>query len=265
VTSATGASGWDRFNERIDALRPPQRPDAQVVTRLAGQIAGRDDRVLLLGMTRELAGLGRELTVVDSSRVQIDRLWHGRPGGNALLADWRDMAPPAGHFTAAIGDGSLSALDWPDGCTRAIERIATALAPGGRLAIRCYLMPDEPETIDAIVDDVLAGREPSPHAMRWRVAMATAGREGNVAVAAIHDAFEAAFPDRDALLARTGWGPGALALVDAFRHSPLVYSFLTRRTLLGALGDAYRAPRLVASGDYPLAERCPFLVAERAA
>jgi SAM-dependent methyltransferase len=265
VTYGAGDDGWRDFHERVDALRPPQRPDAGVVARLTALIEGRDARILLLGVTRQLTGLGADLTAVDQSREQIERLWRGdRPCRRALRADWRDMDLPRGHFTAAIGDGSLSALAWPDDNARVLARVAGALASGGRLAIRCFLAPDEPEPLEQVAEDVLAGREPDFHATRWRVAMAACGPDGNVAVGDILTAFERIFPDREELSARTGWPLETIAMVDPFRDSPLVYSFVTRSALLAVLPGEFVDPRFVPSGDYPLAERCPFLVAERA-
>jgi hypothetical protein len=44
----------------------------------------------------------------------------------------------------------------------------------------------------------------------------------------------------------------------------LRYSFVTRAAVLDTLPRALVNARFVPSGHYPLAERCPFLVAERA-
>jgi hypothetical protein len=260
-----GSAGWRDFHRRIEALGLPQRPDARVAARFAQLIEGRDARVLMLGVTRELAELGEELTAVDWSEEQLERVWIGdRPGRRSVLADWRAMDLPYAGHTAAIGDGSLSTLAWPEDYARTFVRVAHALAAGGRLALRCFVAPDDPEPLEQIAEDVLSGREPSFHATKWRVAMAVAGNRGNVLVGEIHAAFERLFPDRQLLAERTSWHPATIALIDAFRHSQLVYSFVTRGALLAALPDTFADARFVSSGDYPLSERCPFLVAERA-
>ena len=124
------------------------------------------------------------------------------------------------------------------------------------------MAPDEPETVEQVVDAILARRAPSFFGARWRLGMALAG-SGNVAVAAIHEAFERAFPDRDALARATGWSRATIDLIDAYRGSDLVYSFLTRRDLLDTVADTFVGARFVSSGDYPRAERYPLLVAER--
>lgn len=264
--AGAGADDWSHFHRRLDRLTLPQRPDARIAARVAAEIAAHDERVLLLGVTRELAGLGRDLTAVDYNPEQIERVWIGdRPDRRALLADWRGMTFPAGRFTAAIGDGSFSALTWPQGCTETLARIGDALEPGGRLVVRCFLAPDEPEPVERVAGAVFSGAEPCFHALKWRLAMALANGERNVLVADIYDAFERAFPDRAALARLTGWDGATINLIDAYRDSALVYSFPTRAEMLRALPDAFRNARFVSSGRYPLSERCPFLVAERAA
>jgi hypothetical protein len=221
--------------------------------------------VLLLGVTRDYAELGDDLTAVDFCREQIANVWIGdRPGRRAILADWREMDFQPGSFTSAVGDGSLSTLIWPDDYRRVLARVAAALVPGGLLVMRCFMAPDQPETVEQVIDAILSRRAPSFFGARWRLGMALAG-SGNVAVAAIHEAFERAFPDRDALARTTGWSRATIDLIDAYRGSDLVYSFLTRRDLLETVADSFANARFVSSGDYPRADRYPLLVAERQA
>jgi len=251
--------GWRDYHKRVRPL------PADVRSRIAEQIAGRDTRLLLLGVTRDLAELGEELTAVDFCPEQIDHVWIGdRPDRKAMLADWREMHLPAEHFTAAIGDGSFSTLAWPSDYRGTLERVAASLVLGGLLVVRCFIAPDEPETVQQVVDDVLGGRAASFYGARWQIGMALAG-SGNVAVAAIFDAFEMAFPDRDALACATGWSRATIDVIDAYRGSDLVYSFVTRGELLETLTDTFTSARFVSSGDYPGSEHYPLLVAERRA
>lgn len=260
------AVGWGEFHKRLPALGLPQIPDADVVARFASHIAGHAERVLLLGITRALAELGSDLTAVDSNATQIEKLWPGdRPNRRAIHDDWRTMNLAPGRFSAAVGDGSLSTLAWPTDYAVVFARVAGALAPEGRLVVRCFLAPDEPETLEQIVRDVHCGDERSLHALRWRVAMAAAGASGNVAVSRIHDAFCEAFPDWPKLAERTGWDLAVIQqAIGTARNSQLVYSFVTRQRVLDTLPANLVGARFVTSGEYPLSDRCPFLVAERA-
>jgi hypothetical protein len=111
----------------------------------------------------------------------------------------------------------------------------------------------------------LEGANPSFHAFKWRLAMSVVAETGdpNIAVTDIRDAFNAMFSDRDMLAAQTGWRAEDIETIDVYANSPDVYSFPNFRQLRDAIPDAFSNIRLEACGSYPLAERCPFLVAER--
>jgi hypothetical protein len=264
---AVSDGGWCEFHKRIAVQGLPQIPDAAIVARVADLIADRDDRVLLLGITRALAGIGKDLTAVDLSETQIERMWPG-DGLNrrALLGDWRDMEPPPERYTAAIGDGSLSTLAWPGEYRNVLGRVADALEPSGRVVIRCFVAPEEPETLEQVVGDVLAGRERDWNAARWRIAMAASDLAGSIGASDLASTWRRVFPDLAALAEVTGWSLDAMELIlNSFSRATLKFSFVTRGAVLETLPESFVDARLVSSGDYPLSERCPFLVAERAA
>jgi hypothetical protein len=241
-------------------------PDDTIVRRYAELIAGHDQRVLLLGITRALAGLGQHLTAIDKSKIQIETMWPGdRDDRRAVLGDWREMEPPQRRYTAAIGDGCLTALDWPGEYRNVFDRTAQALAPGGIAVVRCFVAPEEREPLTAIVEDALTGHDTDWHAVRWRVAMAAADRHGSIASADLAATCRRIFPPLPELAKRTGWNLEAMEqLLDSFSRESLRYSFVTRSALLDTLPDTLIGARFVPSGEYPLSERCPFLVVERA-
>ena len=266
MASTAGNGGWSEFHKRFAVQRLPQIPDDGVVRRYIELIDGRDQRVLLLGITRALAGVGSDLTALDLSEIQIERMWPGDARDRrALLGDWRNLEPPREPFTAAIGDGSLSTLAWPGDYRLVLGRVAAALAPGGVLVIRCFIAPDQPETLEQVVEDIREGRERDCNAARWRVAMACTDEHGGIAARELAEIWLRAFPDLAALADRTGWSFDGMTLIfETFSRSTARFSFVTRAALLDTLPGSLVGARFVPSGDYPLAERCPFLVAERA-
>lgn len=266
MTNAAGDGGWSEFHKRFAVQGLPQIPDGAVVERYRDLINGRDQRVLLLGITRALTGLGGDLTALDFSHAQLERMWPGDARDRrAVLGDWRDLEPPRVPFTAAIGDGSLSTLDWPGDYRNVLGRVAATLAPGGILVIRCFVAPDTPEPLEQVVDDVLDGRERDCNAARWRVAMAATNRQGGISARDFAALWRRVFPDLAALASVTGWSlEGMNVIFDSFSRSAVRFSFVTRAALLETLPASLVAARFAESGDYPLAERCPFLVAERA-
>jgi SAM-dependent methyltransferase len=262
------ASHWDEFHRRWSRVKAPLRPNAEIVAAFEAAVAGHNGRVLLLGVTQELADIGRELVAVDSSQGMIDNVWPGNLARRrAQLGDWLDLKFPQGHFTAVVGDGSLSTLLYPAGHRAFYAQLEHVLKPGGRFVARTFATPEDGDTIDAVVARTQAGRIANFHAFKWHLAMAIVSSSGdpNIKVTAIRDAFNTRFPDRKGLAAMTGWSIEDIDTIDVYAGSPDVYSFATLSQLRAAIPSSFKRVYVEAVGAYPLAERCPFLIAELAA
>jgi hypothetical protein len=259
-------SHWNDYHRRWSRLTAPLRPDDDIVRGFEEIVRGHDDRVLLLGVTQELVHIGAALSAIDRSEGMIANVWPGdTERARAQAANW--LAPPFGDasFSAIIGDGSLSAITWPNDYRTLFAQGARLLKPGGVAAFRLFLSPDEVETRAELCKKTLDGDCPSFHAFKWRLAMAVLAETGdpNIAVTAIRDAFNAMFADREMLAERTGWGADDIETIDVYANSPDVYSFPNFAQLRETIPETFGKVRLIACGSYPLAERCPFLAMER--
>jgi hypothetical protein len=227
-------------------------------------LRGHGGRVLLLGVTPELADIGRTTVAVDMSDSMIAVAWPGDTATRrAIRGNWLDMPLELPEFTAVIGDGSLSFLPMR-AYARLFDELGALLLPGAFFAVRLYETPDRCETVGELRDAVMSGSGGGFHAFKWRLAMAIVARTGeaSIAVARIHEVFEREFPDRAGLSAASGWSLGDIAEIDAYAGQDTVFSFPTRREILAALPAQFSNPRFLASGRYELAERCPILCAE---
>jgi hypothetical protein len=260
------------LHQRWAALKPPLRPNGDVVCAVRTAIQGHDGRVLLLGVTPELADIGKTLVAVDMSENMIMVAWPGDTDTRrAMCGNWLRMPLKVPEFTAVIGDGSLSFMPLRV-YSRLFDELATLLLPDASLAIRLYETPADCEMVAQIRDDLMTGNGTHTgtgtgngfHAFKWRLAMAIVARTGeaSIAVARIHEVFEREFPDRAGLSAASGWSIGEIAEIDAYAGQDTVFSFPTRKEVLAALPRYFANPRFVASGSYELAERCPILCAE---
>jgi len=259
------ASHWEEFHRRWGRVKAPLRPNAEIVAAFEAAVAGHSGRVLLLGVTQELADIGRELVAVDRSQGMIDNVWPGNlTRRRAQLGDWLDLKFPRGHFTAVVGDGSLSTLPYPAGHRAFYAQLEHVLRPGGRFVARTFATPEDGETIDAVIERTNAGRIANFHAFKWHLAMAlvSASGDANIPVVKIRDAFNDNFPDRKALAAKTGWAIEDIDTIDVYAGSPDVYSFATLSQLRETIPPSFKRVYVEAVGTYPLADRCPFLIAE---
>jgi SAM-dependent methyltransferase len=258
---------WNEYHRRWARLKPPLRPDADVVAAFAQALAGRNDRVLLLGVTQELADIGEHVTAIDRNASMIANIWPGDTNARrALCGDWLALPFEENEFTAVVGDGSLSAIQYPaDYCTL-LAQLTRVLKPGGVFACRLFLTPDEVESVEEVKALTLAGKIISFHTFKWQLAMAIVqeAREPNIAVAAILERFNILFPDRIALSAATGWSDIDIETIDVYKNSPDIYSFPTLAQLRETIPETFRDVHLIQAGTYPLAGRCPLIVMERA-
>lgn len=258
-------SHWAAHSARWSLLGSPLRPPPEAVDAVTAALVGHRGPTLLLGVTPELAAVADELTAVERSRTMIEAVWSGDRGQRrAVLGDWLELTAVGGRYVAAVGDGSLNVL--PAGDHRTVfGQLGAVLEPGARIALRTFVGPDEPDSLDDLRDAALAGRAGGFNAFKLRVAMAVAARQErgvDVAVTEILAAFEAHFPDRDAVVTVTGWDRAVVDTIDGYRESSEVYSFPTAQRLLDAVPPPFVGARFLPSGNYELAERCPVLVAD---
>ena len=254
---------WDNYHRHWRLLDAPLRPTPETVGIFEREVSLANADVLLLGVTPELAVLGRSMLAIDQSAAMISGVWAGdNVSRSAMAGNWLDL-PVAGASTeAVIGDGCLSAVASKAARNRLHGEIARVLRPGGRAAIRVFAAPETTEDLASIEAQVLAGAIENFHALKWRIAMActTGGPDFAIQVRMIRDTFDGLFPDREALAARTGWSIASINTIDVYAGSDVSYSFATLAVLVDEASGWFGDVRVVPSGSYPLAERCPLLV-----
>lgn len=264
---AANTTHWNEYHRHWSRLKPPLRPDSDVVAAFTHALAGHNERVLLLGVTQELAAIGAHVTAIDRNASMIANIWPGDTNARrALCGDWLALPFDENEFTAVIGDGSLSAIQYPADYRTLFAQLARVLKPDGVFACRLFLTPSEVESVEEVKALALAGKVTSFHAFKWQLAMAIVqeAREPNIAVAAILEQFNTLFPDRIALSAATGWSDVDIETIDVYKNSSDGYSFPTLAQLRETIPEIFPDVRIQPAGVYPLAERCPLIVMERA-
>lgn len=254
---------WDSYHRHWKLLDAPLRPTPETVGIFERELDLGNADVLLLGVTPELAVLGRSMLAIDQSAAMISGVWAGdNTSRRAMTGNWLDLPVEQKSFDAVIGDGCLSAVDTKAARGSLFGEIARVLKPGRHAAIRVFARPETGDDLRGIEALVLAGGIENFHALKWRIAMActTGDCDSSVDVQAIRAAFDKLFPDREALAARTGWSMASINTIDVYAGSETRYSFATLAMLEDEARGWFDQVHVVPSGSYPLAERCPLLV-----
>jgi SAM-dependent methyltransferase len=256
---------WIRHLRHWELLGPPLRPHADVLDRVRSLIAAANTRYLLLGSTVEYAALGLGIVSMDASFPMIAALWRsGDPTGLGIQSDWTRMPIRPQTFGHVLGDGSLNAV--PSSVLPAVlDEVRRVLLPDGTLIARVFCRPEVVETAEDIRRDVLHGLCGSFHALKWRVAMSVLRdpASSDIAVREIRDAVVTQYPDRNELCHTTGWTRAEVDTLDVYDRSTAVYNFPTEGMIVALLKRWFDEVECIRCGTYPLAERCPLIVARK--
>ncbi|TPI14049.1 class I SAM-dependent methyltransferase [Mesorhizobium sp. B4-1-3] len=254
---------WDNYHRHWKLLEAPLRPTPETVSIFERELDPAEADVLLLGVTPELADLGRTMLAVDGSAAMVRGIWPGDSARRrAIVGNWLNLPLSRASVDAVIGDGCLTVVDSARVRHGLLGELARVLKPGGQAAIRVFAGPESFEDLPGIKAQALAGEIGNFHALKWRMAMACAtnDRDRAIKVQAIRDTFDKTFPDRAALAAATGWSMASINTIDVYAGSDTTYCFATLAMLVDEARGWFGEMRVVPSGSYPLAERCPLLV-----
>lgn len=273
MAAADSGDIWEKHAFQWNLIGPPLRPCAEdiqlleriVAERCAGS-AGTSVRALLLGVTPEIATMrwppDTLLLALDCHLGMIKHVWPGSRSANAaaVCADWLNMPVSHGTCDVVVCDGSLSVLAYPEGYEALTRRLHNVLKRGGLFVVRAFVQSDIRESVEAVFDDLWAGRIGNFHICKWRLAMALQDdpAEGS-SMAAVWEAWNDACPDRAAAAKRLNWPLPIIGTIEAARNSKTHYTFLTLAQLRQTLAP-YFSELACFFPTYELGERCPTLV-----
>jgi SAM-dependent methyltransferase len=248
----------------------PHRDDTAVVERVAAELAHERAplTVAMLGVTPETAACnwpqGTRLRAFDGSPEMLRHVWpkQGTPAdARAELGDWAILPLDDGAADLVTADNSLAVVYWPEPVKLVLKEIRRVLRRGGRFVVRQPMLPEQPETLDEILNDLHAGRIGTPGALRGRM-WAILQRPGWLGMKSqeLRDLWWQLFPEPEAIAPRFGWTTESFAMqrkVSEDRRTICV----TPEQLHEIIDPYFRLIEKVV-GSYQLAERFPTFVLE---
>jgi SAM-dependent methyltransferase len=271
---AAMAEHWPDIARLWAQVGPPLRPTSEDIAILTGTIDAwaRDNgppRALILGVTPELYSLpwpqGTRLLAADRTQGMIDVVWPG-PRNAVIRTDWTAIPLKDGSQDIVLCDGGFHLMDHPNGHHKFIQSLHRIVAPGGLCVFRLFVPPQEYETPDQVLRDLLNGRISNLNILKIRLGMSlqTDIAQG-VELGRVWNAIHQAAPNFEELALRTGWPLEHVLAINTYRNSDIRYFFLDLDSVRRLFFDMPGGFELVTVRVpvYELGDRCPTIVMRR--
>jgi SAM-dependent methyltransferase len=226
-------------------------------------------RALILGVTPELYSLpwpqGTSLLAVDHTQGMIDVVWPG-PRNAVIRADWTAIPLRDGSRDIVLCDGGVHLIGYPNGHHNFVQSLHRIVVPGGLCIFRLFVTPQEHETADQVIRDLLDGRIFNLNILKLRLGMALQKDTAQgIALGQVWNTIHQAAADFEELASRIGWPLENLLAIHTYRNSDIRYFFLDLDSVRRLFCDKPGGFELVTVQvpAYELGDRCPTIVLRR--
>ena len=145
-------SHWALRSQHWNRSVPPLRYDSVALQTLKELIGDRTNKIVVLGVTRELVELFPNILAIDNEPTMLTNVWIGDTATkSAMLANWLEVNLESNTYSATIGDGSINQVAFPQDQKSLLTKIYDWLEPGGIFACRMYTRPDTPITREDLI------------------------------------------------------------------------------------------------------------------
>ena len=246
---------WAARSLHWGSLGPPLLPNQEVVDAFTAVIPT-DKKILMLGVTPQIANAYRNVTAIDSSPDMIANVWPGNTETKkAIEADWLTIDLDNNQFDGILGDGSINMVQYPHDIKSMFERCYHWLKPNGTFAMRFFTRPDTPVTLEQLIEE---GNNPTVNFSAYRrlLPMYIAENDGPcIRSYRILELFDELFPDRSKLK----WDPKQIISIDAYKGTTSTGWFPKRQEILDLLYVESKDAKFIDAGTYDIAHTCPIL------
>lgn len=232
-------------------------------------------RVLMLGVTPGLAAMNwptpTVISAMDKSQTMIDTLWPGDLNDSeagfrrkVALGNWLGLdVPEEERFDLVVGDGPFHNMVDRQGYEELAAVLRRSLRSGGRLVMRFFIAPDQPESPDDLIQQLHEGAFPSFHVFKLHLLMALQQEpDVGVRLSRVWEYWQSRDIDTADLAQKLGWTTEEIDTIRAYDGKETRLCFVNRGILTKVLGAGFR---LVCEHQcsYPMGDQCPVMVWER--
>jgi len=230
---------------------------------------GAAPRVLLLGVTQEIYHLpwpeGTDFMAVDHNQAMIDMVWPG-PKDLVQCRDWLDIDLPEQSRDIVLCDGGLVLLNYPEQQKALVKILHRILADNGICILRQFVPPVQPESIDSIFADLIAGKLNNMNALKIRLWLSLhKSIEAGVKLNDIWQEIERIDPGLKQTQASSGFTSQQLMMLKTFAGSPVTFHCLNPEEVQNMFCTEQGGFELhqIRVPSYELGECCPTVVLKR--
>ena len=197
----------------------------------------------------------------------IEMVWPG-PKEAVQCVNWLDLLLPDGSRDIVLSDGGLHHLEYPQGQRRLVRLLRGVLSDRGLCILRLYVPPQQRESRDEVIRDLLEGRISNLNILKLRLGMSLMdSAEEGVELDAVWRAIHESAPDLEGLASRIGWPVEHMLAISTYLGSKARYYFVTVEQvfdLFCGIPDGFEVCRLRVP-SYEFGEQCPTIVLQRRA
>lgn len=246
---------WAERSQHWGKIGPPLQPNHEVIDAFTALIPT-DRKILMLGVTPQIANAYNYITAVDYSPAMIQNVWPGDTATKRAVEDnWLTIDLADNQFDGVLGDGSINMVAYPHDIKFMFECCFNWLKPNGTFAMRFFTRPTEPVTRERLLAE---GTNPTVNFSAYRrlLPMYIAANEGPcIQSSKMLDLFDELFPDRSVLK----WDPEHVKSIDAYKDTVSTGWYPTRDEILEFVPIEAQNVHFVDAGTYDIAETCPIL------
>lgn len=255
---------WNKLAEHWSKIKSPLHPNEEDLQRF--QKTWLDTLpnapvhvdVLVLGVTPELVSFPwapeTKLTAVDNNEDMIRLVWLGDTENRKVIqGNWLELPVEDSSFDLIVSDNAPCIVGDLEKFSKELRRV---IRPDGRIVMRNFSRPDEPETIDQLVAEINAGNLKNFYEFKMRFDIALQGKTGkNVRLGDMWTKFNELFPDRDLLASQLECTRGEVDNIDIYKDINDTYAFYTIEEMVAGFPEF--TVTVGPEGHYDFADRCP--------